>query len=639
MRSKLYAVLLSVLFCASALGAQPARMAITGATGKPLLNDVVFSDDSDPTKQLSLDLSAIPSGTRIQAAVDAFGSFGGTYNSAAVAITGGTATNLSSLSTNGTGAVRFVSDSIIGLQAGTGLPVSNPPTAPTVATYGAGVLTGQYSWCYLESYGASDAGIASFTLCSPIVTATMSGNTALVTLPPPRKGSAERYLYRKNPGSSEYRYVRRGTGYYYPNAWVDNVPDATVAAAALAPTVNTTRMWNFENTTSVKVFRNSPDSDVGLPSDLTLLTGDSGYRNVWSLDVYGPVTGRASFGNNLNLFKHSTDANIIYASYFGNIDDGIDVGTPVFQVKPYGGTNITTYAMTDPGLQDGQQYALFVKGTFPAVTTGAPIGADFLFTGAGSSSNSQTGLRTVLAAGYTGTSDTHAIQAINATAPPSGGIAFGIRGEVSSNASSGLGVGVSGRVSGVPANKIGVYGSADGTAAAASMLVSGTTAAGMVATNGAIFGATPLLVLDNTTPVFYVTDNGGFVASGLSSNTSTDYLFNTNGKGGFKINAGTNIQIGTTNSSAISFMTNFNNVMHLPTTGGVVIGASTLTTTTGALGLNKMTASGSAPGAAGGKIELVCGTNAGTAKLTALAGTSTTPVTILDNIGAGVTGC
>lgn len=68
-------------------------------------------------------------------------------------------------------------------------------------------------------------------------------------------------------------------------------------------------------------------------------------------------------------------------------------------------------------------------------------------------------------------------------------------------------------------------------------------------------------------------------------------------------------------------------------------GTSLLTLTSGALGVSKMTASASAPGAAGGKIELVCGTGAGTAKLIAYAGTSSTATTILDNIGSGVTGC
>lgn len=74
--------------------------------------------------------------------------------------------------------------------------------------------------------------------------------------------------------------------------------------------------------------------------------------------------------------------------------------------------------------------------------------------------------------------------------------------------------------------------------------------------------------------------------------------------------------------------------------GSLMVGSTTaLTLSTGEIGLPKITASGTAPGAAGGKFELVCGTNAGSAKLIAYAGTSTTPVTILDNIGSGVTGC
>jgi hypothetical protein len=55
--------------------------------------------------------------------------------------------------------------------------------------------------------------------------------------------------------------------------------------------------------------------------------------------------------------------------------------------------------------------------------------------------------------------------------------------------------------------------------------------------------------------------------------------------------------------------------------------------------LAKRTATGGNPGAAVGTLELVCGTTAGTAKLIAYAGTSTTPVTVADNIGSGVIGC
>lgn len=71
----------------------------------------------------------------------------------------------------------------------------------------------------------------------------------------------------------------------------------------------------------------------------------------------------------------------------------------------------------------------------------------------------------------------------------------------------------------------------------------------------------------------------------------------------------------------------------------IFTGASSLTLTTGAIGLSKMTASASAPGAGGAKLELVCGTNAGTAKLVISAGTSATTVTVIDNIGGGVAGC
>lgn len=74
--------------------------------------------------------------------------------------------------------------------------------------------------------------------------------------------------------------------------------------------------------------------------------------------------------------------------------------------------------------------------------------------------------------------------------------------------------------------------------------------------------------------------------------------------------------------------------------GHVQLGSTTaLTLAAGELGFAKIAASGSAPGASGGKVELVCGTGAGSAKIIAYAGTSTTPVTVLDNIGSGVTGC
>jgi hypothetical protein len=49
----------------------------------------------------------------------------------------------------------------------------------------------------------------------------------------------------------------------------------------------------------------------------------------------------------------------------------------------------------------------------------------------------------------------------------------------------------------------------------------------------------------------------------------------------------------------------------------------------------KIAATGTAPGAALMKLEVVAGTNAGTCKIIAYAGTSATPTTLLDNVGAG----
>ena len=81
------------------------------------------------------------------------------------------------------------------------------------------------------------------------------------------------------------------------------------------------------------------------------------------------------------------------------------------------------------------------------------------------------------------------------------------------------------------------------------------------------------------------------------------------------------------------------NTLSLNPSGALQTGSASLTLAAGEIGLTKIAASGSAPGAAGVKFGAVCGTNAGTAKIIAYAGTSTTPVTIVDNIGSGVTGC
>lgn len=69
---------------------------------------------------------------------------------------------------------------------------------------------------------------------------------------------------------------------------------------------------------------------------------------------------------------------------------------------------------------------------------------------------------------------------------------------------------------------------------------------------------------------------------------------------------------------------------------GVTIGtSSSAVVSSGEAALTKISASGTAPGAGNVKVAAVAGTTAGTCKLIVYAGTSVTPFTILDNIGAG----
>ncbi len=75
------------------------------------------------------------------------------------------------------------------------------------------------------------------------------------------------------------------------------------------------------------------------------------------------------------------------------------------------------------------------------------------------------------------------------------------------------------------------------------------------------------------------------------------------------------------------------------TNGAASVGSATLSISPGSFGITRITTSATAPGALGGKLELICGATAGTARLVVYAGTSATPKTIIDSIGTGVSGC
>jgi hypothetical protein len=70
--------------------------------------------------------------------------------------------------------------------------------------------------------------------------------------------------------------------------------------------------------------------------------------------------------------------------------------------------------------------------------------------------------------------------------------------------------------------------------------------------------------------------------------------------------------------------------------GAFQIGSTTAATLSGGeFDLTKISPSGSAPGAGNLKLAVVTGTTGGTCKLIAYAGTSATPVTVVDNVGSG----
>lgn len=125
----------------------------------------------------------------------------------------------------------------------------------------------------------------------------------------------------------------------------------------------------------------------------------------------------------------------------------------------------------------------------------------------------------------------------------------------------------------------------------------------------------------------YLISTNGAVLQGQGS---TNDIVMMNKSGGLICNAatgGTSWACGTLQANSASALANAR------------IGTTALTLAAGELGIDKITASGSAPGAAGIKLSAVCGTAAGSAKLVAIGGTSATAVTVLDNIGSGVTGC
>lgn len=167
-----------------------------------------------------------------------------------------------------------------------------------------------------------------------------------------------------------------------------------------------------------------------------------------------------------------------------------------------------------------------------------------------------------------------------------------------------------------PAAKPTVTGIRNGNPGLASLLT-GLSNLGLV-TDSTTAGAIDGIAIGAVTP-----STGAFTSLSLTAGGTTWVNDNTYNIGAVGASRPANIYVGTNGFFG----------------GNINVGTASLTVPVGGIGISKITADGVAPGAGGGKLQLVCGTNAGTAKLVISAGTSATAVTVVDNIGAGVTGC
>jgi len=135
-------------------------------------------------------------------------------------------------------------------------------------------------------------------------------------------------------------------------------------------------------------------------------------------------------------------------------------------------------------------------------------------------------------------------------------------------------------------------------------------------------------------------DGAGVISSTGFGTTGAGQISFASGAGGIGYDSGTN-SIVTYFGGTKYFFVNSANITATPlftASAGMISGASILTTAAGDIALSKSAASNTAPGAGGMRLRAVCGTS-GTLTLEAFAGTSSTPVAIVSNVGTGVTGC
>lgn len=131
----------------------------------------------------------------------------------------------------------------------------------------------------------------------------------------------------------------------------------------------------------------------------------------------------------------------------------------------------------------------------------------------------------------------------------------------------------------------------------------------------------------------------GAAASSGSNVASEPIGFGYRDSGGtyrtYTMNVDTNGDFFVIDSAAAGTHKFWFDLLNVTDVGTLTVGGFGATVGTGEVALKKVSASGVAPGAGWLKFEAVAGTMANTCKIIAYAGTSNTPVTVVDNVGGG----
>jgi hypothetical protein len=379
-------------------------------------------------------------------------------------------------------------------RSGPGTPLGSATNIPALVANGAGVLNGTYLYAYTETDGNGESTL------SPSNSIAAVNNTVRITIGLPRRGVSAQTLYRKNPASGSFKLVHVFGGGYFQNIWDDNVADATVDAAATAPSTDSSGIWNLEVNKGVKFVRSHPADDAA--ADLTVLTADA-TTDHYAIDSYGPILARSRNGNAFQSFITGTsDAASHFSGYrMGTIDDG-GLITRVAVMYPDGNFHLTPFTMYDQGTTG--KYAFSIISTNPVVNTIQHISTYLKTVGAGSSAVPQVGVYVDFVAGYTGSAATRAAEFRSGTA--SSGAALAALGQHSG--ASALGVGLAGS-SGSATYNIGVFGGINDMVPNSLAL----TAGGVFSSGG--INTNIVVLLSNTVPVTTFKSDGSIIHNGL----------------------------------------------------------------------------------------------------------------------------